>query len=36
MKLAAAVAISDKRVDLAGEQINPGQQAEACHGRLYS
>ena len=25
---AAAVAISDERVDLAGEQINPGQQAE--------
>src|SRR6478672_3733882 len=27
-ELAAAVAISDERVDLAGEQINPGQQAE--------
>src|SRR6201987_2043603 len=27
-ELAAAVAISDERVDLAGEQINPSQQAE--------
>ena len=27
-ELAAAVAISDERVDLAGEQINAGQQAE--------
>src|SRR6476619_6670153 len=27
-KLAAAVAVSDERVDLAGEQINPSQQAE--------
>src|SRR5580704_4084459 len=27
-ELAAAVAISDERVDLAGKQINPGQQAE--------
>ena len=27
-ELAAAVAISDESVDLAGEQINPGQQAE--------
>src|SRR6266404_5839066 len=27
-ELAAAVAVSDEGVDLAGEQINPGQQAE--------
>lgn len=27
-QLAASVAVSDKGVDLAGEQINPGQQAE--------
>ena len=34
-ELAAAVAVSDESVDLAGEQINPGQQAGVpC--RLYS
>src|SRR5262245_53789586 len=27
-ELAAAVAVSDERMDLAGEQINPGQQAQ--------
>ena len=30
------VALPDERVDLAGEQIDPGQQAERCHGVLYS
>lgn len=42
-ELAAAVAISDQSVDLSGEQINPGQQAEGAmafvliiprHGRM--
>jgi hypothetical protein len=33
-ELSTAVAISDEGVDLAGEQINPSQQAErAIHGR---
>ena len=31
-ELAAAVALPDERVDLAGEQIDPGQQADARHG----
>src|SRR5215510_6444105 len=44
-ELAAAVAIPDQSVDLAGEQINSGQQAQravafilmiACKGRMYT
>ncbi|WP_275198840.1 hypothetical protein [Bradyrhizobium sp. CSA207] len=35
-ELAAAVAVSDESVDLAGEQINPSQQAELVPCRLYS
>ena len=35
-ELAAAVALPDDLVDLAGEQIDPGQQAERAPWRLYS
>ena len=33
-ELAAAVAVFDQGVDLAGEQIDPGQQAERARARV--